>query len=59
MNVCNKLECLSLAGFSSLVQYLLVRPEPIRVTIGLAPSLTYKDWKGFSGTNTLAYYEHQ
>jgi hypothetical protein len=59
------LECFSLAGLSSLVKCLLVRPEPTRVeNHSVAPLLSSLlalpanirlGWKGLPRTNTLAF----
>ncbi len=64
----NKLECLSLANFSSLVQCLRVRLEPIRVKHLsrallwgrlLALSRNFRlGWKNLPETGTLAYYKN-
>jgi hypothetical protein len=64
----NKLECLSLASLSILVQYLWVRPgaypraEHLNVgSMGLAQALLKKirlGWKGLQWINTIAYHEH-
>jgi hypothetical protein len=58
---------LSLASLSSLVQCLQVRQEPTRVKNLLGaplygsllawPTNIRLGWKGFPGTNALAYYE--
>jgi hypothetical protein len=65
MNFRNKLEYLSLASISSLVQCLRVRAEPTRVKtfqvphsrVGSWPYIRL-GWKGLPVTNALAYYEN-
>jgi hypothetical protein len=49
MDVCNKLVCLFLAGLSSLVQSVWIRPGPYPIEEHLI---------GLPGSNTLAYYRH-
>jgi hypothetical protein len=67
MDFRKKLECLSLASFSSLVMCLWVRPgayprvEHLGASLSLAsalPANTRLGWKVSPGTNTLAYYEN-
>jgi hypothetical protein len=45
-NSCNKLECLFLASFTSILKAPAL---PANIIIS---------WKGLQGTNTLAYYEN-
>ncbi len=64
----NKLERLSLASLSSLVQYLLVRPEPTWVKrlsgdplygrLLVSPTNIILGPKGLPGTNARAFYEN-
>jgi hypothetical protein len=51
MNACNKLECLSLARHSTLVNCMWVRLGALLASIRLG-------LKGLPGTTTLAHYEH-
>jgi hypothetical protein len=64
----NKLECLSLAGLSSLVSCFRVTTEPARVKhlssrplygkLLVLPTNIRLSWNSFPGTGTLPYYEH-
>ncbi len=67
MNVRNKLECLSLASFSSLVSCLLVKQELTQMKnlsgallkgrLFALPTNNGLGWIGLPGTKSLAYYE--
>jgi hypothetical protein len=56
-NFRNKLEHLSLASLSSLVQCLRVWPEPTLVWSTL-PTNIGLGWKGLPGTNALAFFKN-
>jgi hypothetical protein len=57
MNVCDKLECLSVEGHSSLNWCLWVWPEALLGKPLALPTIRL-GWKGLQGTNTLDYYKH-
>jgi hypothetical protein len=61
MNFCNKLECFSLEGLSSLAKSLRVRPRAntrVEHLKGLTlPAYIKLGWTGLPGTNTSAYYK--
>jgi hypothetical protein len=64
----NKLDCLLLTSLSSLVYYMWVRPRAQPIVELLSCALVWYapgflanirlGWKGLSGTNTPAYYDH-